>query len=198
MQRDFTSGASLAISGVVEYRENLRERIRDRYLTLDISGEPNLIQTLHAQTDEALVELTVDWEKPLSARWNLRNLLFASPSEEDETQTSRITSLGDIISNRSFAGDFLRDEYIWRFAFNNSKDGSSAFDLGGELSFNSLESDTALLRSSSIMEVIERISVEEVRFEPFARLNFNLPGDILFEGGLSGEFVDIVVRGERQ
>ena len=195
-QRDFASGASLAVSGVLEHRERFRQRLRDRYPTLDTSGPPNSMQDLRTQTDQTLVELTAEWDQPLSQRWSLRNLLFASLSDEDENQTSQVSSSSDILSNRSFTGDFLREEYIWRFAVNNSSDGVSAFDVGGELSVNTLESETVLLSGSSTMEMTEGLSVEEIRFEPFARLNFNLPGDILFEGGLSGEFVDISVRGD--
>ncbi len=147
--------------------------------------------------DRSIGEFGAVYTRPLSARLNLETRLIHQFNSDESISTSR-TRIGAVDSpEQRFASAREASETILRGTLRFERSAALTFDSGGELAFNSLNTDTAYsVGGTPVPLPSATVLVEELRGEVFGKGTWRIRPDLSLEAGLRLEGSTITQSGD--
>ncbi|ANM31018.1 hypothetical protein ABI59_17740 [Acidobacteria bacterium Mor1] len=147
-------------------------------------------------------EVGVDWARPLASGWSLKLLSLSSFQDLDQEQKiSDERPVGNEISGSTFLR--LQDSFetVLRASLTRAGDAAVRAEVGGEVTYNSLDSRLSLeVRDENGVEIIDLptadVLVEELRGEAYTNLIWPASENWSVETGLAAEVSEISVSGD--
>ena len=146
-------------------------------------------------------ELGIDWTRSLASDWSLKLLSLSSFQDlEQEQVVSTERPVGELISESTFLRLQDKFETIVRGTLVSTGGGRLRPELGGELTYNRLDSRLSLEENDGEVRQITlpaaNVLVEELRGEIYANAIWDITRSFTLEAGLAAEASEISVSGD--